>query len=524
MEEMKSNLPILTIENLHLGFVEGKTYEEVLKGISFSVKEGEIVGIVGESGSGKSMTSLAIIDLLKEDCKITEGSIWFAGRDILTLSEEEKRRLRGNEIAMVFQEPMTSLNPVIRIGRQVEEVLRIHDDKKSNKGEYHEEAVRMLREVGLSDAEGLYQKYPHELSGGMRQRVMIAMAMIARPKLLIADEPTTALDVTIQMQILKLLQKLNKDYNITILFISHDLGVVQAICNRALVMYEGKIVEEGRTKELFASPKEDYTKHLVKAAPKVEPLKHVENLVQKKVLMEAKNLSVYYEVKDKGLFSPATRKQIVKSVDFTIYEGEVYGIVGESGSGKSTLAKAIVGLNTNTDGGLTIATDRPQMVFQDPYSSQNRGRSIGWILEEPMKIQGGYSKSKRKEKIDEMLTLVGLDASYAKRHIQELSGGQRQRVAIACALITNKKFIVLDEPVSALDVTIQDQILKLLKDLKEQFGLTYLFISHDLNVGYQMCDRIGVMKDGILVEEGSRDDIYFAPKQAYTKELLSAVL
>ncbi len=519
---MKENsIPILQVEDLHAGFFEGKTYDEVLKGISFTVNMGEIVGIVGESGSGKSVTSLAIMDLMKENCKITEGNILFDGRDLCTLTEVEKRRLRGNEMTMVFQEPMTSLNPVIPIGIQVEEVLKLHGGDKTA---YRERTLAMLKEVGLSDVENLYGKYPHELSGGMRQRVMIAMAMIARPKLLIADEPTTALDVTVQKQILTLLLKLNKDYDVTILFISHDLGVVQSICNRALVMYEGVVVEQGDTKELFEHPKEDYTKRLIKAAPKIAPMENETALEDGAVIIQAEDLSVFYKVKEKGFFSKPHPKEIVKKVNFTIKEGETYGIVGESGSGKSTLAKAIVGLNSNIEGKLTVNASMPQMVFQDPYSSLNRGRCIGWILEEPLKIQGTLSKEERKTKVLEMLVQVGLDASYEKRYINELSGGQRQRVAIACALITNQKFIVLDEPVSALDVTIQDQILTLLKELKEKFSLTYLFISHDLNVVYQMCDRIGVMKDGRLVEEGNRAEIYFTPKETYTKELLEAIM
>ena len=524
MEEKNRNVPILAVENLHVSFVEGKASNEVVKGITFEVNTGEIVGIVGESGSGKSITSLAIMDLLKDNCKVTEGSIIFTGKDMLHLSEEDKCKLRGNELTMVFQEPMTSLNPVVPVGPQVEEVLRLHNDGKESMASYRDKTLEMLLEVGLSDVEALYKKYPHELSGGMRQRVMIAMAMIQRPKLLIADEPTTALDVTVQKQILELLSRLNKEYQVSILFISHDLGVVESLCSRALVMYEGEIVEQGNTKELFACPKKEYTKHLVKAAPKVEPRKEELKLEEKDAIIQAENLSVYYNVRNKALFSKTTRKQIVKDVNLTIQEGEVFGIVGESGSGKSTLAKALVGLNTNIEGTIKASSKRPQMVFQDPYSSLNRGRTIRWILEEPLKIKGELKKAERKQRVREMLELVGLDKSYEKRYIYELSGGQRQRVAIACALLNNEKFIVLDEPVSALDVTIQDQILTLLKDLKEKFCLSYLFISHDLNVVYQMCDRIAVMKDGILVEEGSREEIYFNPKEAYTKELLAAIM
>lgn len=524
MEQRNANIPILTVDNLHVSFVDGKEQKEVVKGITFTLNAGEIVGIVGESGSGKSITSLAILDLLSENGRVTEGSIVFDGKELLHLSEQEKCKLRGNELTMVFQEPMTSLNPVLPVGPQVEEVLRLHGDRKDKLSSYKEKTLKMLSKVGLHEVETLYKKYPHELSGGMRQRVMIAMAMIARPKLLIADEPTTALDVTVQKQILDLLSKLNKEYQVSILFISHDLGVIESLCSWALVMNEGVIVEQGCTKELFTSPKEDYTKRLVKAAPKVKPLAEHESQEEKATILQTEKLSVYYNVKENGLLSKSYRKQIVKDVSITIKEGQVFGIVGESGSGKSTLAKALVGLNKNIDGRITMSFQRPQMVFQDPYSSLNRGRTIQWMLEEPLKISGVLKRAKRKQKVDEMLTLVGLDTSYKKRYIYELSGGQRQRVAIACALMNNEKFIVLDEPVSALDVTIQEQILTLLKELKEKFGLSYLFISHDLNVVYQMCDRIAVMKDGVLLEEGSREEIYFHPKEAYTKELLDAIL
>lgn len=512
---------ILNIEQLEVGFVERKQYKKVLNRISFQVREGEILGIVGESGSGKSITSLAIMDLLHSNGKVMHGKIEFLGEDLLSLKEEVKRRKKGKEIAMVFQEPMTSLNPLMKIGTQVEEVLAIHKEGKPT--ERKEQALDMLNRVGLKHPEEVYRKYPHELSGGMRQRVMIAMAMICKPRLLIADEPTTALDVTVQKQILALLKQLKEEYQTTIILISHDLGVIRSLCDRAIVMNEGDIVEEGTTEALFENPKHEYTKRLLQAVPRIE--RGQENESKKQVpLLSTKQLSVFYPMKSKRFWGKADKKQIVKEVSFQIKEGEIFGIVGESGSGKSTLAKAIVGLNTLTTGTMELQVKQPQMVFQDPYSSLNPAKTIGAILKEPLKIQKRTSKEEQDYKVKEMLVQVGLTEDYATRRITELSGGQRQRVAIALALMSNQKFIVLDEPVSALDVTIQDQILKLLKDLKQQYSLTYLFISHDLSVVYNLCDQIAVMKDGEIVEQGSKNQIYFEPKQEYTKQLLASIL
>ena len=434
---------------------------------------------------------------------------------------------------MVFQEPMTSLNPLIRIGSQVEEVLRIH--KHSESVDYRVRAMEMLKDVGLPCPEEIYDKYPHQLSGGMRQRVMIAMAMICKPKLLIADEPTTALDVTVQKQIVMLLKKINQEYGTTIIFISHDLGVIKSLCHRAIVMCEGDIVEEGTTKEIFIQPKEEYTKKLLRAVPQIVKEKDARELelqaaeakgaeVAINPILRVKDFSVYYPMKAKHLFGKAGQKEVVKRVSFTIEDGQIFGIVGESGSGKSTLAKAIVGLNRLTNGEISLEVKHPQMVFQDPYSSLNPSKTIGAILSEPLKIHKIGSRKEQLAKVEEMLMQVGLPAHYTARHISELSGGQRQRVAIALALMTNQRFVVLDEPVSALDVTIQDQILKLLKELKKKYELSYLFISHDLNVVYNLCDYIAVMKDGAIVEQGSREAIYFSPQHEYTKQLLASML
>ncbi|MDO5292823.1 MAG: ABC transporter ATP-binding protein [bacterium] len=519
---------ILKVTDLSIGFEENKQFTEVVKKISFDVGQGEIVGIVGESGSGKSLTSLTIMDLLSHTAKVNNGSILFEDKDLLTISTEEKRKLKGKDISMVFQEPMTSLNPLLKVGPQVEEVLVLHKDGDRNS--YRKRVISMFQDVGLPNPEELYEKYPHQLSGGMRQRVMIAMAMILQPKLLIADEPTTALDVTIQKQILDLLLKMNQKYGTSIIFISHDLGVVKKLCNRVIVMCEGEIVEQGQIATIFTNPKEAYTKKLLAAVPSVKANEAFGEIAvtaaEKKSspVLSVKDLKVSYKVKSKGLFKKAEEKRIVKGVSFTVNEGEIFGIVGESGCGKSTLSKAIVGLNRHTEGVLELKEANPQMVFQDPYSSLNPAKTIGAILSEPLIIEGKLTSRQRMEKVEQMLEEVGLPKDYYKRNIAKLSGGQRQRVAIALALMTNKKFIVLDEPVSALDVTIQDQILRLLKRLREEYNLSYLFISHDLNVVYELCDRIAVMKDGVIVEQGTKDEIYYRPKADYTKQLLSAIL
>lgn len=521
-------MELLKVSDLSVGFQENKEYQEVVKGISFSVGKGEVVGIVGESGSGKSITSLTIMDLMKHTGKVDHGEILFEGRSLLTMPMAEKRTLKGSEIAMVFQEPMTSLNPLIKVGPQVAEVLELH--KEEDKNGYKDRVLAMFEDVGLPEPEVIYDKYPHQLSGGMRQRVMIAMAMILRPKLLIADEPTTALDVTVQKQILDLLQKMNEKYDTSIIFISHDLGVIKRLCSRVIVMCEGKIVEQGPIKEIFENPKEDYTKRLLAAVPSMKKNEVMSEVCaaglnkERKAALTVKDLEVSYKVKGKGLLKKTENKKVVKGVSFTVREGEIFGIVGESGCGKSTLSKAIVGLNKHVEGTLDLMEKQPQMVFQDPYSSLNPGKTIGAILSEPLKIEGGLSKAERLEKVERMLEEVGLSRDYYKRNISMLSGGQRQRVAIALALMTNKKFIVLDEPVSALDVTIQEQILKLLKRLQKEFNLSYLFISHDLNVVYELCDRIAVMKDGVIVEQGTKDEIYFHPKHDYTKQLIQAIL
>ncbi len=488
---------MLEVRNLEVSFpdetdrIEAEPVNRAVKGISFSMKRGEILAVIGESGSGKSMTALSIAGLLPETAA-SSGQIVFDGCDLMALTKKERKAIQGKEISMIFQEPMTSLNPVMKVGKQVEEVLRLHT--KLDKTERKKLVLKALEDAGLDQPEKLYHSYPHQLSGGMRQRAMIAMAMILQPQLMIADEPTTALDKRIQDQILALLKEINAKKQMGILFISHNLEVVKDFCDRILVMYEGKVVEEGTPEEIFYHPREDYTKRLLASIPEGKRTIGTAHTNRKKVL-SVEHLNVYYPEKGGKL------KQVIYDANFAIYEREIVGLVGDSGGGKSSLSKAILGLNIHTDGVIQHNTEHPQMVFQDPYGSLNPVRSIGWILEEPLRIQRKLTKKERREQVQEMLERVGLDKSYLTRRPGELSGGQRQRVGIALALILKSRFIIADEPVSALDVTIQAQILSLLKELGKEYGLSYLFISHDMAVINEMCDRILRLEDGRIYEE-----------------------
>lgn len=544
------NQPIIKVENVTIGFRHKGSTNKVVDKVSFELEEGEILGIVGESGSGKTMTALATMGLLSHDAEVLEGSILFDNKDLLKLKQEELRKINGNQISMIFQEPMTSLNPVITIGHQIEEMLLLHEpglhfNQRRNR------IMEALQEAGLKEVELLYHKYPHQLSGGMRQRVMIAMAMICNPKVLIADEPTTALDVTIQAKILKLIKKLNKDHGTSVILISHDLGVIKSICKKALVMQDGKIVEQGLVENIFSNPSKDYTKKLLAAMPtrdkKIisgefrEKKIDVENKYEiqdnekaenegirnsddENIILEIKDLDVFYEENTKKVFSKRKLRKVVNKVSLSVKYGEILGVVGESGSGKSTLAKAITGLAKDVSGEIKFKDIKPQMVFQDPYGSLNPAKKVGWILEEPLKLVGGYTKVERKEKVLQILKEVGLKEKYKDRYLSQLSGGQRQRVAIGAALIQNSKFIVLDEPVSALDVTVQAQILDLLKKLRVEYDLSYLFISHDLNVIYQMCDRVCVMYQGEIVETATIDKLFNQPNHPYSKKLLETIV
>lgn len=508
---------LLEVKNLSLSFFENGTRQEVLKNISFEIGKKEIVGIVGESGSGKSMTALSVMRLLAENAAVTGGEILFEGKNLLALSESDMQSVRGDEISMVFQEPMTSLNPVMKIGVQVAESLKLHTDMK--KDEIYERVIGALKSVGLPEPEKLYHRYPYELSGGMRQRVMIAMATVCSPKLLIADEATTALDVTVQKQILKLIKKFHQETKTSVLLISHDLNVIKSICDRVIVMYRGDIVETGEAKEVLARPKHEYTKTLVASIPDNEQKADFKNPVFK-----AENLRLSFKEKASLFSSGKKRKEILKGVSFEIYQGEILGVVGESGCGKSTLARVITGLYKHYTGTIKMTCPKPQMVFQDPFGSLNPSRKLGWILEEPLKLKGVKDKRKRIEQVDAMLEEIGLDASYKDRYAKELSGGQRQRISIGLALLMDTGFIVADEPVSALDVTVQGQILKLLLKVHEEQNLTMLFISHDLEVVRHMCTRVIVMYLGEIVEIADSGELYNNPLHPYTNLLFSAAL
>lgn len=514
---------LLEVKNLSIGFDDTGKTQLVVDDISFHVEQGEILGIVGESGSGKSMTALTIMDLQKNTASVKTGEIMIEGNNVLAMKENQRLAYLGSQMGMVFQEPMTSLNPVLKIGAQVDEMLTLHTDL--SKKEKRERTIQALLDVGLKNPEEVYEQYPHELSGGMRQRVMIAMAMMNKPKLLIADEPTTALDVSVQTQILELLKKMNKEYGVSIILISHDLGVIRHMCQRTIVMADGKIVEQGFVKDIFEHPQQEYTRILLDAVPSIQRERMVtsdSNIMKTNKMLTVQDVDIFYY--QNGKIQRTGKKQIVKHASFDIMCGEVIGIVGESGSGKSTLAKAIVGLNRLYEGKIDCKEKKPQMVFQDPYSSLNQSKCIAWILEEPLRIQGGYTKQERKQLVKEKLLEVGLTEEVGKRYVSQLSGGQRQRVCIAAALMLQSKFIVLDEAVSALDVTIQRQILNLLIDLKKKHNLTYLFISHDMNVIYEICDRVLVMYQGEIVEQGETKEVFKNPKQEYTKKLINAVL
>ncbi|MCR4651495.1 MAG: ABC transporter ATP-binding protein [Lachnospiraceae bacterium] len=502
---------LLKVEDLNIEFTDHKTPETVVYDFDLVLNEGDIVGLVGESGSGKSMSALAIAGLLSRHDMNKSGSIIFEGRELLNCPRSDLRELQGDKICMVFQEPMTSLDPVKRIGWQVEEGLRIHEKDLPDE-EYKARAIAALKDVELDDAERVYNSYPHELSGGMRQRVMIAAAIVGHPRLLICDEPTTALDVSVQAQIVALLKKINKEKKTAILFISHDLSLVSQLCERVLVMKNGYIVESGTTDEIFRHPTHEYTRKLIGAIPNCDEM--AIDMVGDDTVARVNDLTVIYRKNGREF-------RAVDKVSFEIHDKEILGLVGESGSGKSTIAKAMLGIEKKHTGTVEHMSEYPQMIFQDPYGSLNPSKTIGFILEEPLRnLRKDISKQERKEKVIEALKLVGLPEDFIKRKPSELSGGQKQRVCIAQTLILKPKLIIADEPVSALDVTIQQEILNLMLQLHEELDVSILFISHDLRVVYKMCDRIIVLKDGRIVEEGRPEDIYHDPKEEYTSMLL----
>lgn len=508
---------LLKVENLSVAFEADGRGKTAVDHISFEVRPGEILGVVGESGSGKSMTALTVMGIQPEDALVS-GQIHFQGRELLSLSEEERNGIRGNGMGMVFQEPMTSLNPVMKVGPQVAECLRLHTELSA--GEIRERTLDALRSVGLTDAERLYDKYPHELSGGMRQRAMLAMAMIHTPSLLIADEPTTALDVLVQAQILELIRTIHKETGLSVLFISHNLNVIRQVCDRVLVMNGGRILEEGPVRQIFEAPRHEYTKRLVGAVVERQGDFRTEQTV-----LSVKNLSVFY--KERKLFPGrrGERQQVLSDISFEVREGEIFGIVGESGCGKSTLARTITGLHREYGG--TVVTDggiRPQMVFQDPFGSLNPARKIGWIMEEPLKVRGIRDKGERRRLAAEMLRDIGLDESFAERYPRELSGGQRQRISIGLALSMNSRLLIADEPVSALDITIQAQILELLLKINREKKVAILFITHDLSLVRRLCHRAAVLYQGKILEIGDGRDICGNPQAEYTRQLLAAAM
>ncbi len=537
-------MPLLTVNNLTTAFHTRDGVVTAVNNLSFSVRAGEVLGIVGESGSGKSVCCYSLLGLLPSPpAKIMGGTALFNGQDLLALSQAELRQLRGSKIGMVFQDPMTSLNPSMRIIDQVAEPLRIHF--KLDKNTARERAILALEEVGVVDARQRAYAYPHEFSGGMRQRAMIAMALIAEPVLLIADEPTTALDVTLQAQILDLISALQKKRNLAVILISHDLAVVAKMANAIVVMKDGELVETGPTAEILARPQNAYTQALIAAMPRgaklsATPVNHSAAEGDSPLLLEVKNIYTRFIRYGGWLVRRKTSELVaVNNLSFSVSAGEVVGIVGESGSGKSTLGRSILRLIQPDSGQVLFAGQdvlrmtprelknlRPQiqMIFQDPYASLDPRQTVFDILAEPLLLHGLAEGETLGQEVQTLMDEVGLARSAVRKYPHEFSGGQRQRIAIGRALALKPKLIVADEPVSALDVTIQKQILQLLQHLSEKYQLAIVFISHDLSVVRKMCDRVIVMHKGEKVEEGSTEEIFAAPKHPYTIALLSAAL
>ncbi|PBQ31740.1 ABC transporter ATP-binding protein [Sphingobacteriaceae bacterium] len=576
--------PLLEVKNLVTQF---KTETELVKAVndvSFTLNKGETIGIVGESGSGKSVTSLSVMRLIPNPPgKITSGEIIYHSKegkriDLVKTEIEEMRKYRGNEIAMIFQEPMTSLNPVMKCGEQVMEAILLH--RQVSKETARQKTIDLFKEVQLPAPELMFDRYPHQLSGGQKQRVMIAMAISCEPSVLIADEPTTALDVTVQKTILELLQKLQQQYQMGIMFITHDLGVIAELADQVVVMYKGKIVEQGPVFEIFSDPKHPYTKSLLACRPPLdfrvkrlpvvsdfmtrgengeiievdtnvsEALKSAiitsnereaehKELYQREKILELKNVRTWFPAKKTFLGKVLSYSKAVDDVSFDVYEGETLGLVGESGCGKTTLGRTILKL-AEASGGSVLYKNRDlltmdesefrqyrkdmQLIFQDPYSSLNPRITIGSAIEEPMRVHQIFkTQAERKAKVIELLKRVGLEEKHYNRYPHEFSGGQRQRICIARALGLNPKFIICDESVSALDVSVQAQVLNLLNELKKEFKFTYIFISHDLSVVKFMSDRMVVMQKGKIEEMGDPDEIYLNPKSEYTRKLIDSI-
>ena len=555
--------PLLSVENFSVDFVSGKQITHAVKNVSFTVNRGEILAIVGESGSGKSVTALSILQLIPSPpAKYTTGRILFsesgeANIDLLKKDTYRIQDVRGNKIAMIFQEPMTSLNPVLTCGSQVSEAILAHKDLP--KAEAKKQTIDWFSKVKLPDPEKIFNRYPHELSGGQKQRVMIAMAMSGHPSLLICDEPTTALDVTVQKTILELIRELQQLENMGVIFITHDLGVVAEVADRAVVMYNGEIVEQNSVNQIFLNPKHPYTKALIACRPvnhpKTERLpvvsdfmsneKQVDKLIPVKkdksteLIMEVKNLSVWFPATRSFFGKPKKFIRAVDDVSFNVFKGETLGLVGESGCGKTTLGRALLRLVQPHAGSViyngTNLLDKKtaelrqirkdiQIVFQDPYSSLNPRITIGSAIGEPIKVHNLHpSAQDRKNKVEDLLEKVNLLPEHFDRYPHEFSGGQRQRIVIARALGLNPDFLVCDESVSALDVSVQAQVLNLLNDLKREFGFTVIFISHDLSVVRYISDRIMVINKGKIEEIGEADQVYFNPSSDYTRKLIASI-
>ncbi len=527
---------ILEIKNLRAGFAINGDYSEVLGGIDLSIDENEVMGLVGESGCGKTLTALSIIRLLPENAKISSGEVIFAGRNLLGLSELEMLDIRGQKIAMVFQEPFTALNPVIRIGPQISEAVLAHQDISQKAAQ--DLALDLLKKVRLGSPERIYYDYPHQLSGGQRQRVLIAIALAHQPKLLIADEPTTALDVTTQKGILELLLELKQSMRMSVLFITHDFVIISEVADKICVMKEGKIVEQGDKKEVLGKTRQEYTKRLLQAVPRVAAAEDKEAAaVSENILVETRLLSKSFTIERGLLRKSAGKIDAVRDVNIRIRKGAAFGLVGESGCGKTTLGRLLIGLTQPDQGEIIIAgkpikeylSDTPkkirrmmQIVFQDPYSSLDPRMRMGDIVLEGPTILG-RTKAEKKQTLAQVLEQVHLNLRDSAKYPHQFSGGQRQRIAIARALATKPEFLILDEPVSSLDVLIQKDILDLLRRLQKELNLTYLFISHDLRVVKVMSDEIAVMYQGSIVEIASSSEIYLHPRHSYTRHLLESI-
>ena len=551
---------MLQVRNLTIKFLSEKDENEVVKNISFNLKENKILGIVGESGSGKSVTSLAVLGLLPKNT-IQDGTIFFDEKNLLTISDKEFQQIRGNKIAMIFQEPMSSLNPTLTCGSQVAEVLKQHTGL--NKKEIYQEVITLFQKVKLPLPDRIFNSYPHQISGGQKQRVMIAIAIACKPDLLIADEPTTALDVTVQKEIILLLKELQKENKMSILLISHDLSLVSEIADNVIILFKGKIVENGITTDIFHSPQHNYTKGLINSKPnlnqRLKKLPTVEDFIKNKISTDVytkKERDAYHrkiyelepllEIVDlKKYFNTSvgfTKKSFIKAVDaisFKLYEGETLGLVGESGCGKTTLGRAIMQLEKITSGkifykgrdithlsktALQNLRKEIQIIFQDPFSSLNPRISIGNAILEPMNVHGVLSNDKeRKTYVIELLKKVGLEEEHFNKYPHEFSGGQRQRIGIARAIALKPKIIICDESVSALDVSVQAQVLNLLNELKSTFNFSYIFISHDLSVVKYMSDQLVVMNKGKIEEIDDADTIYKTPISEYTKNLIDSI-